>query len=107
MEKHGFAITNMYAFQGISSYMAFSSNLQARQMSHSDYEYNYADDDDEFDAGKRQSWTAEEDRMLKDMVKQFGARKWGTIATQFGNRNAKQCHQRFVGTSSFKRASAK
>lgn len=76
-------------------------------MSHSDYEYGYAEDDDDLDAGKRQSWTAEEDRMLKDMVKQFGPRKWGTIANQFGNRNAKQCHQRFVSTSSFQEGTSR
>jgi hypothetical protein len=45
---------------------------------------------------KRHTWTAEEDRRLRDLVDHYGPRKWATISTNFKNRNAKQCHQRCV-----------
>ena len=47
------------------------------------------------DPNKRHTWTGEEDRRLKELVKTVGPRKWGVIATHFKNRNAKQCHQRW------------
>lgn len=47
------------------------------------------------DPNKRHTWTGEEDRRLKELVRTVGPRKWGIISTHFKNRNAKQCHQRW------------
>lgn len=50
-----------------------------------------AEDDD----GKRNTWTADEDKILASLVDKYGPKKWGVVATYLPIRNAKQCHQRW------------
>ncbi|GAB5033237.1 myb-like dna-binding domain containing protein [Nannochloropsis oceanica] len=50
-----------------------------------------AEDDD----GKRNTWTADEDKILASLVDKYGPKKWGIVATYLPMRNAKQCHQRW------------
>eukprot|EP00624_Nannochloropsis_granulata_P005636 evm.model.NODE_4000_length_11144_cov_30.438532.2 len=50
-----------------------------------------AEDDD----GKRNTWTADEDKILASLVDKYGPKKWGVVATYLPMRNAKQCHQRW------------
>ncbi|KAK1359690.1 Transcription factor MYB98 [Heracleum sosnowskyi] len=40
-------------------------------------------------------WTAEEDRLLVNMVKKYGVRKWSHIATVLKGRIGKQCRERW------------
>ncbi|MCL7051488.1 hypothetical protein MKW94_027705 [Papaver nudicaule] len=40
-------------------------------------------------------WTDEEDRMLVDLVKQYGERKWAQIAQKLLGRAGKQCRERW------------
>ncbi|WOH05257.1 hypothetical protein DCAR_0624671 [Daucus carota subsp. sativus] len=40
-------------------------------------------------------WTAEEDRLLVDMVKKYGVRKWSHIASMLKGRIGKQCRERW------------
>ena len=54
---------------------------------------NLALDDD--DDGKRNTWTADEDKILASLVDKYGPKKWGVVATYLPMRNAKQCHQRW------------
>ncbi|KAG2602043.1 hypothetical protein PVAP13_5KG651000 [Panicum virgatum] len=42
------------------------------------------------------SWTKEEDSILKDMVTQFGERKWSVIAQSLPGRIGKQCRERWI-----------
>lgn len=49
------------------------------------------------DDGKRNTWTADEDNILASLVAKYGPKKWGIIASYLPGRNAKQCHQRWVG----------
>ena len=46
------------------------------------------------DDGKRNTWTADEDKILASLVSKYGPKKWGIIASYLPGRNAKQCHQR-------------
>jgi hypothetical protein len=43
-------------------------------------------------AGK---WTADDDKKLKDAVREHGAKNWVTIATLVSGRTKKQCHKRW------------
>lgn len=47
------------------------------------------------DDGKRNTWTADEDKILASLVEKYGPKKWGIVATYLPMRNAKQCHQRW------------
>jgi hypothetical protein len=40
-------------------------------------------------------WTAEEDRMLIQLVEQYGPEKWVLIASRLGSRTGKQCRERW------------
>ncbi|CAG8436236.1 12545_t:CDS:2 [Funneliformis mosseae] len=42
-------------------------------------------------------WSKEEDAKLKKLVYKDGARRWRTIASKMGTRDAKQCRERFCG----------
>ncbi|KAF8717055.1 hypothetical protein HU200_026166 [Digitaria exilis] len=42
------------------------------------------------------AWTEEEDSTLKDMVMQFGERKWSTVAQALPGRIGKQCRERWI-----------
>ena len=48
------------------------------------------------DEEKRNTWTADEDKILASLVAKYGPKKWGIIASYLPLRNAKQCHQRCV-----------
>jgi hypothetical protein len=45
---------------------------------------------------RRNTWSAEEDKVLATLVNRYGPKKWGVIASHLPARNAKQCHQRYV-----------
>ncbi|KAG0268239.1 Transcription factor myb3r-5, partial [Linnemannia exigua] len=40
-------------------------------------------------------WTPEEDRQLRNLVKELGAEKWVLIASRLGSRTGKQCRERW------------
>jgi len=40
-------------------------------------------------------WTPEEDQLLRDMVVVFGTSEWAKIALKMGNRNGRQCRERW------------
>jgi hypothetical protein len=40
-------------------------------------------------------WSIEEDDLLKELVREGGAKDWSTIASNFENRGGKQCRERW------------
>jgi hypothetical protein len=40
-------------------------------------------------------WTAEEDKKVMELVKQYGAKKWSLIASHLPGRIGKQCRERW------------
>jgi hypothetical protein len=44
---------------------------------------------------RRQMFSADEDRLLRQLVAQFGDRGWRTIASQMPNRTTRQCRERY------------
>ena len=43
----------------------------------------------------RSTFTQEEDRKLKELVKEYGENSWSLIATQMPNRTTRQCRERY------------
>ncbi|KAL7448318.1 hypothetical protein ACHAWC_000526, partial [Mediolabrus comicus] len=41
-------------------------------------------------------WTAEEDNIIREHVKQYGPKKWSKIAMKVPGRTGKQCRERWV-----------
>ena len=46
---------------------------------------------------RRQTWSAEEDELLAQLVKRKGAKDWSSIAPFFKSRNGKRCGRRGGG----------
>lgn len=46
-------------------------------------------------AGAQPKFTANEDRKLRELVKNYGLNNWNFIAKQFKNKTAKQCQSRY------------
>ncbi|CAH0482769.1 unnamed protein product [Peronospora belbahrii] len=45
---------------------------------------------------RRSSWTPQEDKKLRELVKQLGDKNWSNIALHFSSRDRKRCRERFV-----------
>ena len=43
----------------------------------------------------KQKFTEEDDKKLKELVQQFGTKSWAEIAAAMGNRNQRQCKERW------------
>ena len=40
-------------------------------------------------------WTPDEDAKILELIQKFGTRSWSVIGNHFGNRNGKQCRERW------------
>ena len=45
---------------------------------------------------KKNKWTAEEDKLLRDAVAKHGSKNWGSIARHIPGRTGKQCRERWI-----------
>lgn len=43
----------------------------------------------------RQKFTAEEDKLLRDLVEEFGIRAWKKVSARMGTRTTRQCRERY------------
>lgn len=41
-------------------------------------------------------WTPEEDKMMVELVKTYGTKRWGLIGGRLKGRTGKQCRERYV-----------
>ena len=49
-----------------------------------------------FKPHKKNKWTAEEDKLLKEAVAKHGSKNWGSIARHIPGRTGKQCRERWI-----------